>query len=193
MLLSLDEKKVKTLKEDLLLVTETAKILAVKMKKVSEAVNELISEISTMESPASGTRTAAQPVEIKKAKYVEEVVPQQRVVSQPATPTPQPTPQVQPAKQASQDIVTFQENKVLAILDIFSEKIKTITVGSEIASVLLNLRDECMAAATKHSTAFSEMGRLASRYKNTRELSTEERSDLIEKIHDWKNRLGYDS
>ena len=69
------------------------------------------------------------------------------------------------------------------------KKIKEISSGEEIATALSNLRDESMAAATKHSTAFSEMGRIANSYKHIKELTREDKELLIEKVLDWKQRL----
>jgi len=62
--------------------------------------------------------------------------------------------------------------------------------GREIAKALDRLRDQVMqSAGIGFHPAFHEMGRYASTIKNMREISTEEKESLVEKIYDWRQRL----
>ncbi|MFW9853884.1 MAG: hypothetical protein ACFFFG_02445 [Candidatus Thorarchaeota archaeon] len=171
-------KEVEQLLQDLDLVSQTAKVLATKIEKISSTMKQIFASMEGASIPATED------------------------TSPPATPepTPSPTP-VAPVKTeprpttspTSSEKMTFDakvNSKAARLLDGFLSQTYNMTNGKEIAEALSLLRDKVMqSAGIGFHPAFHEMGRYASQLKNIREITTEEKENLVEKVHDWKTRL----
>jgi hypothetical protein len=171
-----NSKEVEQLLKDLDLVSQTAKVLATKIEKISSTMKRIFASIE-------GTS-----------------IPEGESISPPTTPEPAPTPAA-PVKQeprpsprpTSSDKMTFDakvNSKAARLLDGFLSQTYNMMDGKEIADALSLLRDKVMqSAGIGFHPAFHEMGRYASQLKNMREITAEEKETLVEKINDWKARL----
>ncbi|MFX1286250.1 MAG: hypothetical protein ACFFB5_21635 [Promethearchaeota archaeon] len=159
-----EEKEVEQLKEDLELVTKTAKVLANKLEKISIRFEKIFAAMEGVPTP--------QPTPKKVVK---------------AKPTPTPAPSPSPSVQVPSSGGSAKAGR---LLDSFLSQVQTMTKGPEIAKSLSRLRDQVMQSAeVGFHPAFHEMGRYANQIKNMREISSVEKEQLIEKIYDWKTRL----
>lgn len=168
-----NSKELEQLKKDLDLVTKTAKVLANKLEKMSNTFEQLIAaiegkpipEIDTTPSPAVSEAPVSQP-------------------ARPAAPAAKATPPARPTTTPSID------SKAGRLIDSFLSQVPSMNKGREIAKALDHLRDQVMqSAGIGFHPAFHEMGRYASTIKNMRDISTEEKERLVEKIYDWRQRL----
>lgn len=166
-----DLKELEQLRADLELVTKTAKVLATKLEKMSTTLDSIFASLEGKPIPKAA---------ISPAKEV--------------APKPTPTPvQAEPRPSITSDKVNFgakSDSRAGRLLDNFLSQVQTMNSGKEISEALSRLRDQVMQSADiGFHPAFHEMGRYASKIKNVREISAEEREALFENIHDWKNRL----
>ncbi len=168
----MDSKEIEQLRADLDLLTKTAHVLASKLEKVSAKVDELLK--------ASGKAVTTPPA--TKAD------PAPAATTKPATPvTAAPTPTVAASPSGTGGDSTSKAGR---LLDAFLGQVQTMTKGREIAAALSRLRDQVMQTpGMAFHPAFHEMGRYSNQLKNIREISSEEKEALFEKIYDWKARL----
>lgn len=166
-----DPKEIEQLREDLELVTKTAKVLATKLEKITQSIEQIFSTLDIL-SPTSSTKPHTPAIKTTKS-----------AISQP-TPHPKPQPS------ATVDFKAGTDSKATRLLDDFLSKLQVLNTGPEISEALSRLRDQVMQASSKgFHPAFHEMGRYASQLKNQDVISPEEKEDLIEKVYDWKSRL----
>jgi len=171
-----ESEEVKQIQNDLELVTKTAKVLATKLEKISQRIDEIMTSLQTGEG-VSGS-VAQKPV-VKAAPKAKKPVQ--------AAPAAQPEPQA-PKRPSSFDSTSTKAGR---FLDSFLSQLQELKRGREISEVLSRLRDQVMQSAeVGFHPAFHEMGREASRLKNMSIITEEEREALIEKVYDWKDRIG---
>lgn len=173
-----NSKEVKQLLQDLDLVSQTAKVLATKLEKMSSTMKKVLASMegtSIPESESIPPPAAPEPISSPT----------------PAIPVkPEPRPTVLPTSSQTMKFEAKTDSKAGRLLDGFLSQSHTMTDGKEIADALSRLRDQVMeSAGIGFHPAFHEMGRYASQLKNIREVSTEEKENLVEKIHNWKTRL----
>lgn len=164
-----DSKEVEQLRTDLELVTKTAEVLATKLGKISQKVEELMASLDTKEGVSAP------------------------VASQPVSKPPPVEEKVEAAPQKARSISALGESSTKAgrLLDSFLTKVQTLSKGKDVAEALSQLRDQVMETAeVGFHPAFHEMGRYANQLKNTNVINDEEREALIEKIYNWKERIG---
>ncbi len=162
-----DSEELEQLRKDLKLVADTAKVLASKLEKVFTRFEQILTAIEGVSIPQS---------------TIEEV-PETPPVS-----SSKPTPTLTPSEQA---VSSGGSGKTGRLLDSFLGQVQTISNGAEISDALSRLRDQVMQSAeVGFHPAFHEMGRYANQIKNIGEISSAEKEQLIEKIYDWKTRLG---
>ncbi|MHA2155404.1 MAG: hypothetical protein ACXABU_08695 [Candidatus Hodarchaeales archaeon] len=168
--------EVEQIQNDLELVTKTAKVLATKLEKISQRIDEIMTSLKTADG---GSRPTAQTTVSKAAPIAKKPVQ--------ATPAVQPVPQ-RPKRTESFDSTSTKAGR---FLDAFLGQLQELKRGREISEVLSRLRDQVMQSAeVGFHPAFHEMGREASRLKNMSIITEEEREALIEKVYDWKDRIG---
>jgi hypothetical protein len=168
--------EVEQIQNDLELVTKTAKVLATKLEKISQRIDEVMTSLKTVEG---GTTPAVKTPVSKAAPKVKEPVR--------AAPAARPVPQT-PKRTGSFDSTSTKAGRYL---DAFLGQLQQLKRGREISEVLSRLRDQVMQSAeVGFHPAFHEMGREASRLKNMSIITEEEREELIEKVYDWKDRIG---
>ena len=168
--------EVEQIQSDLELVTKTAKVLATKLEKISQRIDEIMTSLKTGEGVSS---PAAQATVSKTQSSVKRPVQ--------TAPAARPEPQ-QPKRTASFDSTSTKAGR---FLDAFLTQLQELKRGREISEVLSRLRDQVMQSAeVGFHPAFHEMGREASRLKNMSMITEEEREALIEKVYDWKDRIG---
>ncbi len=164
---------VQQIQNDLELVTKTAKVLATKLEKISRRIDEM------MKSVEGVTGSAAQ-------------VPVSKAAPKAAQPV-KPAPAARPEPRAPKKTAAFDSTSTKAgrYLDAFLTQLQELKRGREISEALSQLRDQVMQSAeVGFHPAFHEMGREASRLKNMSIITEEEREVLIEKVYDWKDRIG---
>ena len=170
----MENKEVEQLKEDLELVTKTAKVLASKLEKISRRVEILLSSL------------AGVPISIDTSMETQDSSPAVR-------PSPTAEQQVSRPIQTPAPATTYGSDatsKAGRLLDAFLRQVQNMKNGSEIAKSLSRLRDQVMQSAeVGFHPAFHEMGRYANQIKNIKEISEVEKEQLYEKIYDWKARL----
>jgi len=167
-----DPKEIAQLREDLELVTKTAKVLATKLEKITQSIEQIFSTLDTLSS-ISSTQTSTPPPKATRP-----------------SPTPQPTPRPKTQPSATVDFQAGTDTKATRLLDAFLAKLQVLNTGSEISEALSALRDQVMQASSKgFHPAFHEMGRYANQLKNQDNIPPEEKEALIEKVYDWKTRL----
>ena len=162
-------KEVEQLRTDLELVTKTAKVLATKLEKISQKVEELMASLDAADISSAPT------------------------VSQPVSSPPAAKEKKAAAPQKAKKIATLgeSESKAGRYLDAFLTRIQSLSKGKDISDALSSLRDQVMESAeVGFHPAFHEMGRYAGQLKNINVINEEEREALIEKIYDWKERIG---
>jgi hypothetical protein len=170
-----DSKEVEQIKTDLDLVTKTAKVLATKLEKISKKIEIMMSSLEQV--PIQSASTTSQPA------------------SQPAPVAQQPQKVAEPVERASErDTGTLAfdgtNSKVIRIFESFLNQIQNLSAGKDISEAISSLRDQVMqSAGVGFHPAFHEMGKSATRLKNQRLISEDERQALIENIMDWKARL----
>ncbi len=165
--------EVEQIQNDLELVTKTAKVLATKLEKISQRIDELMKSVGGV-----STATTQAPVS-RAAPKVKKTVK--------AAPVAQPEPR-KPKETAAFDSTSTKAGRYL---DAFLTQLQELKRGREISEVLSRLRDQVMQSAeVGFHPAFHEMGREASRLKNMSIITEEEREELIEKVYDWKDRIG---
>ncbi len=171
-----DPKEIEQLKSDLELVTQTSKVLATKLEKISLKVMSLMTSLETIESGMGSTPETST------------LDPTPTII----TPKIETPSQSKPAEKPTSTVsVDGSSSKAGRYLDTFLQQVIQMTKGKEIADGLSNLRDQVMqSAGVGFHPAFHEMGRYSNQLKNKREVTSEEREKLIEKIYDWKERLG---
>jgi hypothetical protein len=171
-----DPKEIEQLKTDLDLVTKTSKVLASKLEKINEKVIKIMTTLESLEGDIGSTSDS--PV----------------IKPTPAIITPKvETPQQSTPAQKPTNTISFDGtgSKAGRFLDSFLRQIPEMTKAKDIATALSNLRDQVMQTeGVGFHPAFHEMGRYSDRLKNLREVTSEEREKLIEKIYDWKERIG---
>ncbi len=166
-----DLKEVEQLQADLELVTKTAKVLATKLEKMSVTFEALLASLG------------------------EKPIPKIKTPSMESMPIEPPSKITQPAPKPTviSDRIDFDskaDSRAGRLLDSFLGQLQGMKTGKEISDSLSRLRDQVMQSAdVGFHPAFHEMGREASRIRNLREITPEERDSLIEKIYDWKTRL----
>ena len=162
-------KEVEQLRTDLELVTKTAKVLATKLEKISQKVEELMASLDAADTSSAPTisHPVSSPPAVKEKKAT----------------APQKAKKIVPLGEA--------ESKAGRYLDGFLTRIQSLSKGKEISDALSSLRDQVMESAeVGFHPAFHEMGRYAGQLKNINVINEEEREALIEKIYDWKERIG---
>ena len=167
-----DPEEVEQIQTDLELVTKTAKVLATKLEKISNKIDEMLSSL-------------------------DQVKTQSRSTAPKTSPQPEPTPKTQvkttePAQTRDTGTVAYDGTnpKVVRFFESFLSQIQSLSSGKDISQALSSLRDQVMQSAdVGFHPAFHEMGKLASRLKNQRLISEDERQALIENLLDWKARL----
>ncbi|PWI49417.1 hypothetical protein CEE45_01085 [Candidatus Heimdallarchaeota archaeon B3_Heim] len=168
--------EVKQIQSDLDLVTKTAKVLATKLEKISQRLDEMMTSLQTT---GGVTGSAVQKSVSKAAPKVQKSVK--------AAPAPRPEPQ-RPKKTIAFDSTGSKAGRYL---DAFLTQLQELKRGREICDALSQLRDQVMQSAeVGFHPAFHEMGREANRLKNMGVISEEEREVIIEKVYDWKERIG---
>ncbi|MHA2095406.1 MAG: hypothetical protein ACW98F_12325 [Candidatus Hodarchaeales archaeon] len=168
--------EVEQIQNDLELVTKTAKVLATKLEKISQRIDEIMTSLQTGEGVTGST---AQRTIAKAAPAVTKPVQ--------AAPAPRAEPR-QPKRTASFDSTSTKAGRYL---DAFLSQLQELKRGREISDVLSRLRDQVMQSAeVGFHPAFHEMGREANSFKNKSLITEEEREALIEKVYDWKDRIG---
>ncbi|MHA1541977.1 MAG: hypothetical protein ACTSQH_03290 [Candidatus Hodarchaeales archaeon] len=171
-----DKKEVELIKTDLELVTKTAKLLSVKLEKISKRVEKMMSSLVVVDDGQS------QPTTSKPS-------PQPASISQ----TPQKAAKpVESAPGRDSGTVAYDGSnpKVIRFFESFLAQIQSLSAGKDIAEAISRLRDEVMqSAGVGFHPAFHEMGKSANRFKNQRLISEDDRQALIENILDWKARL----
>lgn len=171
-----DPKEIEQLKTDLELVTKTSKVLASKLEKISQKVVKLMTALDSMEGGSGST------VDSPITKQAPSIITPKMDTPIQSTPAPKPTGSV------SFDVTGSKAGR---FLDSFIQQISGITKGKEVATALSDLRDQVMQTAeVGFHPAFHEMGRYADQLKYVRDFTNEEREKLIEKIYDWKERIG---
>jgi hypothetical protein len=169
-------KEVEQLRDDLKLVTKTAKVLASKLEKMSQSFEVLLASLEgrpipkTDSTPSMASKPSPRPV-----------------AAAPSAPSPAPSPTPPPTT------VSFEGargSKASRLLEAFLGQVQTMTSGKEISTALSRLRDQVMQSAdVGFHPAFHEMGRYANQIKNVRQITAAEKEALIEKVYDWKERL----
>ncbi|MCK4848264.1 MAG: hypothetical protein KAT16_04505 [Candidatus Heimdallarchaeota archaeon] len=170
-----DSEEVERIKTDLDLVTKTAKVLAIKLEKISKRIETILSSLDQVGTQSTPTisKTASQPTS----------------VAQTAQRTAEPLVRT-PERSSSTVAYDGTNPKVIRFFESFLSQIQSLNAGKDIAEALANLRDQVMESAeVGFHPAFHEMGKHASRLKSVRVFSEDERQELIEKIIDWKARL----
>lgn len=171
-----DPKEIEQLKTDLELVTQTSKVLASKLEKISLKVMKLMTSLDSLEGGVGSSSDSP-------------IIEPTPVIITPKIETPK---QSVPAQKPT-DRIAFDAtgSKAGRYLDSFLQQTAGITRAKEIATALSDLRDQVMQTAeVGFHPAFHEMGRYADQLKHLREFTTEEREKLIEKVYDWKERIG---
>ncbi|MFW9780381.1 MAG: hypothetical protein ACFFE8_16180 [Candidatus Heimdallarchaeota archaeon] len=171
-------KEVEQLLQDLDLVSQTAKVLATKIEKISSSMKQIL---ASMEGPSIPTTEGTSP----------STTPEPTPTPTPVAPVkPEPRPIASPTSSEKMTFDTKVSSKAARLLDGFLSQTYNMTNGQEIAEALSLLRDKVMqSAGIGFHPAFHEMGRYASQLKSIREITTEEKENLVEKVHDWKTRL----
>ena len=170
-----DTEEVELIKTDLELVTKTAKVLAVKLEKISKRIETIMSTLDGATAQSQPTTSAPAPQPAPTAK-----------------PPQKPTKTVRGAPKQDTKTVAYDgtNTKVTRFLESFLSQISSLSSGKDVAEALSSLRDQVMQSAeVGFHPAFHEMGRYANRLKNLKIVTDEEREALIEKITDWKARL----
>ena len=170
-----DKEEAELIRTDLELVTKTAKVLSIKLEKISKRVEKMM---SSLDQGAGQSKTTT------------------------SKPSPQPAPVVQTPQKTAKPVestpgrdsgtVAYDGSnaKVIRFFESFLAQIQSLSAGKDIAEALSRLRDEVMqSAGVGFHPAFHEMGKSANRLKNQRLISEDERQALIENILDWKARL----
>ena len=170
-----DTEEVELIQTDLELVTKTAKVLAIKLEKISKRIEIMMSSLDQVASQSKTTTSKPAPQPAPAALAPEK--PPKTAKSDP----------VQDSKTVSFD---GGNTKVARFLESFLSQIQSLSSGKDVAEALSNLRDQVMQSAeVGFHPAFHEMGRYANRLKNLKIVTDEEKEALIEKITDWKSRL----
>ena len=171
-------KEVEQLLKDLDLVSQTAKVLATKIEKMSATMKRIFASMEGISDPES------------------ESIPPPAAPEPASSPTPVPPVKSEPRRTLpppSSQTMKFDakiDSKAGRLLDGFLSRIHAMKNGKEIADALSRLRDQVMeSAGVGFHPAFHEMGRYALQLKKIREISTEEKENLVEKVHNWKTRL----
>ncbi|MHA1974363.1 MAG: hypothetical protein ACTSW1_15295 [Candidatus Hodarchaeales archaeon] len=172
-----DSKEVAQLKDDLELVTTTAKVLATKLDKITKTFERLMASLDqNMTVPREHGATPVNKVGAMAQSTPRPQIRQKTEIKNEVRQTP--------SFQASKD------TKAGRLLDTFLSKVQVLNTGKEISEALSSLRDQVMQASSKgFHPAFHEMGRYANQLKNLDTIPAEEKEALIEKIYDWKARL----
>ena len=135
--------------------------------------------MTSLQTTGGGPSSAVQKLVSKSAPKVQKSVK--------AAPAPQPEPR-RPKKTIAFDSAGSKAGR---FLDSFLTQLQELKRGREICDALSQLRDQVMQSAeVGFHPAFHEMGREANRLKNIGVISEEEREVIIEKVYDWKERIG---
>lgn len=171
-------KEVKLLLQDLELVSQTAKVLATKLEKMSSAMKTILASMEGTSIPESESSPSP-------------AAPEPTSSPTPVSPgKPEPRPTLPPPSSQTMAFDAKADSKAGRLLDGFLSQIHSMMDGKEISDALSRLRDQVMqSAGVGFHPAFHEMGRYASQLKKIRDISTEEKENLVEKIHNWKTRL----
>ena len=170
-----DKEEAELIRTDLELVTKTAKVLSIKLEKISKRVEKMMSSLDQVAGQSKPTTSK---------------------------PSPQPAPVVQTPQKAAKLVestpgrdsgtVAYDGSnaKVIRFFESFLAQIQSLSAGKDIAEAISRLRDDVMqSAGVGFHPAFHEMGKSATRLKNQRLISEDDRQALIENILDWKTRL----
>ena len=191
-----DQAELKALIRDFLLCTQTAAALSAKLVRVNDRLQRLLvnsgimgpEEIYSEDLLSSQTQSRA-PAPIKR-----EMTPS-RKVSIPTTqtpapsPTPSPSPAVPPQKSAPQRKKP-RTSGVDYILEDFQQFLFEVQSGKELANELGKVRDRLIdTSSSGFHPAFHEMGRWVSRVAKYKNIDPETRTELVEKLRDWRHRL----
>ncbi|NHJ02096.1 MAG: hypothetical protein EAX86_08120 [Candidatus Heimdallarchaeota archaeon] len=172
----MDPKEIEQLRADLDLLTKTAHVLASKLEKVSQKVDEILATTVGAEAAPSAVKTPP-------TQPSAPVAPTQAATVKTSAPTPKITT-------SSADFAGDSSSKAGRLLDAFLGQAQTMTKGKDIAAALSRLRDQVMQTpGMAFHPAFHEMGRYATQMKSINQISAEEKEALFEKIYDWKARL----
>ncbi len=170
-----DAEEVELIKTDLELVTKTAKVLAIKLEKISQRVETMLSSLDLVPGQSKTTTSKA--------------TPQPTLAPQAPIKTVE-SPKSTPERESKTVAFDGTNTKVARFLESFLSQIQSLNSGKDIAEALSNLRDQVMQSAeVGFHPAFHEMGKYANRLKNLKRVEDEEREALIEKLMDWKARL----
>ncbi|MHA1945633.1 MAG: hypothetical protein ACXAC6_15175 [Candidatus Hodarchaeales archaeon] len=170
-----DKEEAELIRTDLDLVTKTAKVLSIKLEKISKRVEKMMSSLDLVAGQSKPTTSKPSP--------------QPAPVSQ--TPQKAATPvESTPGRDSGTVAYDGSNAKVTRFFESFLAQIQSLSAGKDIAEAISRLRDEVMqSAGVGFHPAFHEMGKSATRLKNQRLVSEDDRQALIESILDWKVRL----
>lgn len=170
-----DTEEVELIKTDLELVTKTAKVLAIKLEKISKRVETMMSSLDQV--PRQSKPTTSKPT------------PQPALAPQAPQKAAKPVEST-PRRDSGTVAYDGTNAKVIRFFESFLAQIQSLSAGKDIAEAISRLRDEVMqSAGVGFHPAFHEMGKSATRLKNQRLISEDDRQALIESILDWKARL----
>ncbi len=191
------EKRIKKLLDDMKLVTETAMVLATKLKKLQSSLEEILpyavqsTTTTTTKQPdtivrETATTRAAPPRKTQKTpprpiprpSLSEQV--NQKTVSPPSSATTQPSPM-----DARGDTIV---DTITGIFKNLRDDIEKTTTGKEISRFLLDAQDKLLELKGFHP-ALREMRSFATDFKGRSQLTREDKHLLIEKTYEWEQRM----